>query len=438
MKPMIKNRDRLIKNSSDELSEKGRKDILDAIEYTLGMIDAKSAVLKNIDKVEAVVSAKQVQDIYLVALGKASVPMAEGIVESLKIKDGIVITNKECGKLKIDCIQSSHPVPSEKSLIAARHMLEIVRKATRNDLIVFLISGGGSALVELPRVGLDDLKKTTDILIKHSLSINEINCIRRHLSAIKGGQIIKETKANIVSLIVSDVVGDDLSTIASGLTYYDTTTFDDALEIIRKHNLQDKLPQKVMDFLINHDKRYETLKKGEFVENRVSNVIISSNSIAALRAKSFLSNIYDKVYFKTGIKEDIQYASQSIVQLVEKAKKEKIKPVAIVCSGEVSIDVKGHGKGGRNQHLALLLAEKLNNTDFVLATFATDGKDGNSDAAGAICDGYTQKRARKLKLDIKKYINDYDSHTFFSLLGDCIFTEDTKTNVADLCFCIVF
>ncbi len=435
---MIKNKDKLINSSLDSRVKRAKADIINTIEYTLDKINAKNAVAENIHRVQKFINDKQINNIYLISIGKAAVPMAEGLSGYFKIKDGVVVTNKECKNLKIKCLESSHPIPSKKSIEAAKEVLRIITKVTQNDLIVFLISGGGSALIELPRIDLEDFKKTTDILIKHSLSINEINCIRKHLSAIKGGQLIKNTKANIFSLVVSDVVKDDLSVIASGLTYYDNTTFKDAIDILNKHALENKLPESALNFLKKSDKKCETLKRDTFPFDRVENIIISSGEIALSHAEKYLLERYEKIYVLKDVTGDIHQAAESIESLIKKAKKNSGKPTAIIGAGEVSIDVKGSGKGGRNQHLALMLAEKIKDVDCVLATFATDGKDGNSNAAGAIIDKYTVSKAETLGLDITKYRDNYDSNTFFKQLNDCILTDETNTNVADLFLGIVF
>jgi len=436
---MIKNKEQLIKNSPDSRVKKARTDILNTIEYTLEKINAKNAVIKNIYKLQKFVKDKHINNIYLISIGKAAVPMAEGFLSYVEVKDGIVITNKKCGNLKIKCIKSSHPIPSKKSIESAQEVLKIVKKAVQNDLVVFLISGGGSALVELPRIDLEDLKKTTDILIKHSLSINEINCIRKHLSAIKGGQLVKNTDAYIFSFIVSDVVKDDLSVIASGLTYYDNTTFKDAVDTLKKHTLEDRLPESALNFLKKKQEKFETfLKKDAFPFERVKNIIISSGAIALSYAEQYLLDKYEKVYVLKNITGDIRQVAQSIENLIKKAKKNNTETFAVIGTGEVSVDVKGSGKGGRNQHLALILAEKMKDIDFVLATFATDGKDGNSDAAGAIVDKYTVSKAETLGVDMAKYGCNYDSNTFFKQLNDCILTDDTNTNVADLFLSIIF
>ncbi len=435
---MIKNKDKLINNSLDSRVKKVRADIINTIEYVLKKIDTKNAVAENTHRVQKFIKDKRINNAYLISIGKAAMPMAEGLSGYLKIKDGVVVTNKKCKNIKIKCIESSHPIPSKKSIEAAKEALKIIKKAARNDLIVFLISGGGSALIELPRIELEDLKKTTEILIKHSLSINEINCIRKHLSAVKGGQLIKNTKAYIFSLVISDVVKNDLSAVASGLTYYDSTTFKDAIDILKKHALEDKLPESAVNFLKKNDKEFETLKKDAFPFERVKNIIISSSEAALSYAEKYLLETYKNVYVLKDVTGDIQQAAKSIESLIKKAKISNNKPVAVVGAGEVSVNVKGSGKGGRNQHLALMLAEKIRDVDFVLATFATDGKDGNSTAAGAIIDKYTVQKAEMLGLDITKYKNNYDSNSFFNRLNDCILTDDTNTNVADLFLCIIF
>ncbi len=435
---MIKNRDILVNNIGDNRVKKAREDIAEAIEFVLDKIDSKESVFNNINLIKTAIEKNNAENVYLIALGKASLPMTEAALQEIDVTDGVAITNGQCKNLEINCIQSSHPIPSDKSIKAAEYVIKILKKASKNDLIIFLISGGGSAMVELPYIDLEDLKQTTDVLIKHSLSINEINCIRKHLSAIKGGKAIKYTDAHIIALIVSDVAGNDLSSIASGLTYYDKTTFEDALEIIKRNGLEGRLPEATIEFLMKKNREYETLKKDEFPFERVENIIIADNETALSYAKEFFLSRYNRIYVKEKVVGNIEKAARFIAEFIKKADKEKIKPIISVFGGEVSVDVKGAGIGGRNQHLALLLSDKLKGIDFVCASLATDSKDGNSDAAGAFFDKYTPKRAGKLGLNMKKYINGFDSYTFFNKLNDCIFINDTKTNVADLLFCIVF
>ncbi len=434
---MIKNKKGLIDNSYDNNIRKARKEIVDSIEYCLKEIDAKKSVLYNIDKIQSIIKTEHIDNIYIISVGKASIPMAQSIVDIFDVTDGIVVTDKECGNCNINCMRSSHPIPSRQSVEAAQYMLQIVNKATKDDLLIFLISGGGSALVEIPRVKLEDLQKTTDALIRHSLSINEVNCIRKHLSSIKGGQIIKNSKSRIVSLIVSDVINDDLSTIASGLTYYDDTTFEDALKIIEKHGLSKEIPSSVLHFLKKRNSKFETLKKEEFPFARIDNFIISSNIKAVRHIGQFFSERYSKIYIQTNIGGDVNDTVEYIVKTMEMIMKRESPPFVFIMGGEVSVNIKGNGRGGRNQELAMLLVKKTEQMNIVCAAFATDGKDGNSEAAGAIIDRYTMNRAKKIGLNICSYIDNNDSYNFFNALGDCILTEDTRTNVADVLICIV-
>ncbi len=435
---MILNKIELIQNAVNDNIRRKRDDIICAIEHTMDKIDARSSVRFNLDKLRRIIDAKKPQDIYAIAIGKAGIPMMEALTENIVIREGAVISNKPCRNFNIKnikCITSSHPVPSLKSIEAARAVIDILQKIRKSDLIVFLISGGGSALIELPLVPLVDLKDTTRILIEHDLSINEINCIRKHLSAIKGGKIIKQTKADIVSLIISDVIGDDISSIASGLTYYDSTTFDDAINIIERHKIKDELPNSVIDFLNAKNRDFETLKKEDFPFDRVDNFIISNNKQACRIAAEFLEKKYAiDVNVFADITLNVEKAADFILKAMNSSKK---RPDVFVFGGETTLNVKGKGKGGRNQELAMLVSEKIKGHDAVFVSFATDGKDGSSDAAGAVADGFTHERAKKLGADIRTYIKNNDSYNFFYKLRDNILSDDTKTNVADLQILIV-
>ena len=390
-------------------------------------------MLKKIDaysvtKKAFVENFKLQSPVCLVSLGKAALSMAKAAQELLNIKGGIIITNRECKNTKIKCIQSSHPIVSDKSIEAAEAVLDLINNTKEDDIVLFLISGGGSSLVELPYISLKNLQKTNDILIKSSLTINEINCIRKHLSKIKGGKILRYTKAKIVSLIISDVIDNDISTIASGLTYYDEYTFKDALDIIESHNLTNKLPKETIDFLKSKDAEYETVKQDEFDKYNTNNLIISSNDQAVNLIKKHLKQKRYNVILGPKLTKSIKEAKQTVLNYISNIRSN----TAVLFGGEITIDVKEEGIGGRNQHFALLMTKHLKNKNTVFAAFATDGKDGNSPSAGAISDSYTEKRAEKLNLSIDEYIRNFDSFHFFKQLNDTIETEDTNTNFADI------
>lgn len=419
----------LLSNIDNKSIIKAKKDIIDSINETLAEIDAYSITKKAIAE-----NFKFQSPVYLVSLGKAAISMAKAAEKLLNTKDGIIITNKKCKSTNLKCIKPSHPIVSKKSIEAAEAVLNLIKNTKENDTILFLISGGGSALVELPHISLKNLQKTNDILIKSSLTINEINCIRKHLSKIKGGKMLRYTKAKTVSLIISDVIDNDISTIASGLTYYDRCTFKDAIDIIESHNLTNKLPKETLDFLMSNKAEYETVKEEEFGKYNTSNLIISSNDQAVNLIKKHLEQKGYSVILGPKLTNSIKEASQTVLNYISNIKSN----TAVVFGGEVTVDVKVSGTGGRNQHFALLIAKYLTNKNTVFAAFATDGKDGNSSSAGAISDSDTKKRAEKLKLNIDKYLKNFDSFHFFKQLNDTIETEDTNTNLTDIYIAIKY
>ena len=419
----------LLSNSNDKSTAKARQDIIDSINNMLSKIDAYNITKKAINE-----KLKDRKPIYVISFGKAAIPMAKAAEEKLNIINGVVITNKQCKNTGLKCIESSHPIISQKSIEAAEAVLNLIKQAKSSDTILFLISGGGSSLVEMPCISLKNLQKTNKILIKSNLTIDEINCIRKHLSKIKGGKMLRYTKAKIKAFIISDVIGDDISTIASGTTYYDNYTFRDAIKIVESHNLKNRLPKETIDFLNRQDKECETLKKEEFYKYSVENFIILSNVQAVYYVAEYLEQKGYSVILGPELVYNVEKAAEIALKAIHNAKSN----TAIIFGGEVTIDVTGNGVGGRNQHFTLIMADKIENENVVFAAFATDGKDGNSPCAGAITDSRTIERAKKINLDIHEYIKNCDSFHFFKQLNDTIEIENTNTNLADIYIAIKY
>ncbi len=421
----------IVQNAKNKDIAKMRKDTLDCLNYMFERIDSYKVVSKKLEDIDI-----DADNIYVVSVGKASVPMAKAALEKLNIKDGIVVTNKSCLNCKLRCIKSSHPTPSKKSIDSANAAIEILKKAKKDDVVLFLISGGASAMFELSYVSLESLIATNDILIKSGMDIRDINCIRKHLSRIKGGKITLYTSAKICSFIVSDVANNDLSSIASGLTYFDNTTFDDAVSLVKRYKLFNKLPNEVLRFLISKESRFETVKKDFFPFDRVENFIVSDNKKACMLVEDCLRNKgYSILNSGSYLTLDVRDAACYIVKKIQKMDRLS----AMVIGGEVTVNVQGSGIGGRNQELALFVAEKIqneNNTAFMAC--ATDGKDGNSPSSGAIVDGDTIKRSLRLGINYKQYLKNNDSYSFFQLLKDDISITDTNTNIADIYISIRF
>ncbi|MFQ6135044.1 MAG: glycerate kinase, partial [Nitrososphaerales archaeon] len=310
------------------------------------------------------------------------------------------------------------------------------------DLVICLISGGGSALIPLPAEGisLEDIQQVTLRLLRSGAPIGELNAVRKHLSEIKGGQLAKKLyPAEVMSLIISDVVGDSLETIASGPTSPDRTTYQDAVKILKKYRLWQISPPQIRRVLSEGAAGGigETPKPGDPVFQRVRNMTIGGGSIACKAAAESLSraglNTLVLITHLEGEARDAGLFLSTVALDVEASNRPVKKPAAIIAGGETTVAVRGNGLGGRNQEVALSFASKIDGLRKVaFASMDTDGLDGNSDAAGAVVDGTTISRAREKGLDAWQFLDRNDSYSFFSKVGGLIFTGATFTNVNDL------
>jgi glycerate-2-kinase len=388
--------------------------------------------------------------IYVAGGGKASGTMA---VELEKILDGRItagIVNDRYGvdvptkTIKIN--HAGHPLPTEDGIRGVREMIGMLSHAVKDDLIIFLISGGGSALLPCPAKGisLEDNIRLTDLMLKSGMKIAEMNVIRKHVSRIKGGRLLRYTHgAAVLSLIVSDVVGDDVSFIASGPTAPDDTTYADAIELLKKYGLYDIAPKSVIDHLTQGDsgKILETPKSGDPLFKRVTNLVIASNIIAlkaaAMRA---LELGYKPLILGAciiGESREVGLVLSGIARECLRTGNPFVAPVAIISGGETTVTIKGKGRGGRNQEFVLGFLRDYTPGTTVISV-DTDGIDGASDACGAIADETTLPGAEKLGLSVGSALKDNASYDFFHALGDLIFTGPTGTNVSDLRIILVY
>jgi hydroxypyruvate reductase len=394
----------------------------------------------------------ELPNIYVIGAGKASAAMAKSVENILGdlITAGIVVTKYEHSLPlnKIVCIEAAHPVPDEQGVAATAVTLSLLRQVKENDIVFCLISGGASALwIDLlPGATLADLQHSFELLLRSGATIEELNTIRKHLSGIKGGQLLKHApKANWFSFIISDVPGDDLSVIASGPTVPDSTVFEDVRRILEKYNLQHQLPEAIRQHIEQglSGAIDETAKSGDPIFKQVINTIIGSNAIAlkaaAAKAKEFGYHIASVNSSLTG---DAATVGRELVCTARKD--QGIKPACFLLGGETTVTVTGNGKGGRNQQMALsALLEMETNTeqDFSNAisflSAGTDGTDGPTDAAGAIADDQVLSIADEMKLDAQKYLDDNDAYHFFEQTGGLFITGATQTNVMDLVVMIV-
>jgi hydroxypyruvate reductase len=343
---------------------------------------------------------------------------------------------------KIRVMEAGHPVPDQAGLEAASFILDRLRECTEEDLLLCAFSGGGSALTPalLPPLSLSEKQKTTQLLLRSGATINELNAIRKHLSAGKGGQFAKIAyPATVVSLFLSDVIGDPLDVIASGPTVPDPSTFADCLKIVERYGLTQGLPEPVLDLLNKGAQGLieDTPKAGDIVFEKVQNLVVGSNRAALLAAAAGARALgYKPLVLSSFIQGEAREIAPALVGIG----KEMIvsgnpisPPACILAGGETTVTIRGPGKGGRNQELALAAAIALEDwPGIALLSAGTDGTDGPTDAAGAFTDGDTCKEALQKGINPVEYLLDNDSYNFFDQLGQLFKTGPTRTNVMDL------
>mgnify|MGYP001576292677 CR=1 FL=1 len=440
----IKNYQMLLENSPYYIRE--RKIVLDLIEETLATIDTdklmkeKISLEGNILKItDKQFDLSKYKDTYVIGAGKAAWKMAKALKDIIgdRIKEGWINSVRDARYGNIRVIKAGHPIPNQTSLEGTKQIMRIAKKATKDDLIICLISGGGSSLMILPAEGisLQDLINMNRLFLKSDMRIQYINCIRKHLSQIKGGLLAKAVHpATLVSLIISDVVGDKLDVIASGPTAPDGSQYRKAIEYLKKFWLWRKTPATVKRRLLKGAKGLipETPKEHDKIFEKVTNIILLNNyaSLAAMRSKALEHGLDCEIYSNQIEGEARVVGLKLLIEADQFAKRYK-KDFILLSGGETTVTVKGDGKGGRKQEVALGTTGKIAHMDAVLGSFGSDGIDGFSKAAGAIVDTKTMQRAQKLSLDYRDYLENNDSNHFFKILGDEIITGHTGTNVMD-------
>lgn len=395
-------------------------------------------------------SLEAIEKIYVIGAGKASAMMGAEVEKILgnRITEGnIVVKYGHSCKLKyIKVSEAGHPVPDSNGFNATRAILNIAEKADINDLVICLLSGGGSSLLpDYPEgSSYDDMIAVNDLLINSGACIQEINSVRKHLSLVKGGQLARAVyPATLVSLILSDVAGDPLDVIASGPTAPDPTTFQQALNVLEKFNILPSIPDGILKYLMDGVTgiRPETPKSSDPVFEKTFNLLIGTNRLAleATKQKALEFNI-NPVIIDDQLQGDIGSVVEYIVETALKFQDDKseIKPVCLLFGGETTVKMTGKGKGGRNQHLALLSAILLqNHPGITILSSGTDGTDGPTDVAGAVVDSDTVPVALSKNIDPEKYLRDFDSYHFFKKTDGHIITGPTMTNVMDIIVVIV-
>ena len=454
----IKNREQLIANGDNRLDRRARRLALESLEAALQAADPRQLLKSRlaIDGHTLVIDElcfdlEKLKNVYVVGGGKASGSMAEEIERILgrHLAAGFVNVPYGCNNQTgiIELHGASHPVPDESGVEGTRRMLDIVEQAESDDLIICLISGGGSSLMPLPRdnVSLADKREMTQELLKSGATINEVNTVRKHISDFKGGWLAKKAyPATILNLILSDVVGDPLEFIASGPTVPDSTTFSDAWNVLRKYKLLNTAPESVKKLLLEGEKGLipETPKPGDEAFKKVYNVVVGNNRSSSLAARNRFEKLRLRSLMLTATMEgEAKHVGRLLASIASEigiSGNPIPKPAGIISGGETTVTVTGKGLGGRNQELALAASFRLAGCrGTALASLSTDGIDGPTDAAGAIVDGKTICRALKKGLVADKFLAENDSYHFFSEIDDLIMTGPTGTNVNDLSIIVV-
>jgi hydroxypyruvate reductase len=426
-----------------------RKHALAILKAALKAADPQEAVLRHVSVRDGVLQVNRkryklakFRNIYVVGAGKASAAMAVAVERLLgkQITEGFI--NVKYGHLakvrRIQLNECGHPVPDENGVRGAQEIGRIAAKAGENDLVLFLVSGGASALLPFPAqpITLVEKQTVTGLLLRSGANINEMNAVRKHISSIKGGQLAAlANPATVISLILSDVIGDKLDVIGSGPTAPDPSTFADANAILEKYNLTDQIPASIRQ-------RIEDGVRGALPETpkqveRTQNVIVGSNQLAldaaAAEARTLGYSPMVLSSFIEGETREIARMHAAVAREIVAFGRPVKAPACLISGGETTVTIKGEGKGGRNQEFALAAAIDIQDLPGVcILSAGTDGTDGPTDAAGALCDSTTIVRATSAGLNATEFLNRNDSYNFFEPQGDLIKTGPTGTNVMDV------
>ncbi len=432
--------------------------ILTVQRAALAAVEPGAAVRRHIQRRgERLIAAGQIYDlraverVWVVGGGKAAPAMAAALYTILgeRLSGGLVVTkyghaNRNLHAGPVEVVEAGHPLPDKAGVDATRRMADILTQATGHDLVLVVLSGGGSALLTLPAQGLTltDLQCTTDLLLRCGATIVELNAVRKHLSQLAGGGLARLAgQAPVISLILSDVVGDPLDTIASGPTAPDPTTFADAWAVLQRHDLTESVPPAVRQHLQAGMEGHlpETPKPGTVLFQHVQNLLVGNNRLAAEAAveaaRAWKLNALLLSTFVEGEARQVARVAAALAKELVYHDRPVPKPACLVWGGETTVTVRGRGRGGRNQELALAAALAMEGLPgVVLVALGTDGNDGPTDAAGAVATGETAARARAKGLDGTAHLEDNDAYPFFDALDDLIRTGPTGTNVNDLLF----
>ncbi|QMU53616.1 MAG: DUF4147 domain-containing protein [Nitrosopumilus sp.] len=419
----------IIKNFEDLSTTDKKRNCLEILESGLQAANPENIISKFVTPNEIRIGDKTLNiekysSIYSIAFGKAADSMTRALNSIIPIKSGIIVipkgTKAKIKGKKFQIFNSRHPKPDQTSVKAAKEVMKFVQNKRSNELIIFLVSGGGSSLLAMPNeITLDDKIHVSNVLLKSGATIQEFNCIRKHISKIKGGKLVKNMKCDGISLVMSDVEGDDLSSIASGTTYMDNTTYANALEIIDKYKIRWKTPPEVLHVL-----EEGMAKEDSKMPKRIAieNYVIANNE-DCMNAMQETAKAMGYTVCKMQVFGEIKEAVTKILEKISESEK-----TCIIFGGETTVKVLGKGMGGRNQELVLRM---LKNTQklkkMIIASIGTDGIDGNSNFAGAITENV------KIDLNVmKEFLKNNDSGRFFQKQKGNIVTNATHTNLMDI------
>jgi glycerate 2-kinase len=431
-----------------------RRDALSIFRAALEAADAANAVRAHftIERGQlraraARIPLKDVDRIFLVAAGKAAVEMAAaaGKVLGPALCGGLVVTkygHAGRGVRGLEVVETGHPIPDQAGVDASKKIESLLRDLNARDLLVFAVSGGASALLSAPLtpITLPAKQKTTDLLLRAGADIFDLNAVRKHLSFLKGGRMAALAyPATVVSLLLSDVIGDPFDVIGSGPTVPDTSTFENAIEILKKFSLLQRVPKTVSQTLLRgaRGELSETPKPGDPLFRNVHNMLVGSNRLALDAAAKKAKSLGYRPLVLSGVVQgearEVARVHAAVLREVIQTGRPLPSPACLLSGGETTVSVRGRGKGGRNQELALAGALDLAGVEnAVILAAGTDGTDGPTDAAGAIATGDTLRRAAALGLNAREHLQHNNSYPFFDALGDLVKTGPTGTNVMDV------
>ncbi len=451
----IRNKRQLTENGKTKRDRALREAVLSSVEAGIVAVDPRTVLERSLVLDGDTLKIKdqsfnlsRFDSIFVLGAGKASGALVESVehILSKRISDGTVNilegTRSSYRVEKVDLVETSHPIPGEAGVKGAKKIMETASQAGEKDLIIFVLSGGGSALLPLPAVGvsLGEIKELTGSLLRSGATINEINTVRKHISSIKGGQLARAAfPATVIGLTISDVVGDPLDMIASGPAVPDPTTFHDAKNILLKYKLWEGIPssigvyiQKGLDGSVK-----DTPKPGDEIFRNVSTFIVGNNRVALQAIEKKARSLgFNTMILSTYIEGEARHIGTVLASIAREMfyfNKPVEKPAFMIAGGETTVTVVGSGSGGRNQELALSSAFRIQGLEgIVIASVGTDGIDGYSKAAGGIVDSNTIDRALQNGLEPRALLANNDSGSFFKGISDSIQTGPTGTNVNDV------